>query len=194
MTVTREATRRAAFLIADHLDRILAAGEDLTKLSFAVHGRNEATTINAFVRQCRELELAAVAAILRAREHAQSLARHSAEFAPLARLFSASTTAIIDAVDQIADREAVQFAGGDPLEFLRSRDLLAAEAGCLMTIERIDITEDFLVAGAIHLGALMDLSASFLDALEVHFDLFPALDADLPSQTKAESAAGTSPA
>ncbi|MCB1511132.1 MAG: hypothetical protein KDJ36_09520 [Hyphomicrobiaceae bacterium] len=174
-------------MIADHLDRILAAGEDLTKLTFTVHGREPDDTVNAFVRRCRDLEFSAVAALLRAREHARELGRYGTDFAPLARLFAAQTVAITDAVDQMSDRQAVQFNGQDPLEFFRTRGLLETEAGCLMTVERIDITEDFLIAGAIHLGALMDMSAALLDALEVHFDLFPPLDADLPDQAATAS-------
>lgn len=163
-------------LIADHLDRILAAGEDLTALKFQQHGTAgdiESISLGAFVHDCRELELAAMAAVIRAREHAKTLARAKTSFAPLAQLFVGGTAPLCDVVTTITDHEDCAFDGEDPLEFLRSRGLIDSEAGCLMTVDIIPVTEEFLLAGCIHLGTLMDMSATFLNALDVHFSLFP---------------------
>lgn len=187
MTSTHEKTTRAAYLIADHLDRILAAGEDLLKLKHVTHRPNEADedhpascSINRFVHDCRELELTAAAAILRAHEHSAALGESDESFAPLARLFKAGTGAILDIVDTLADREGLQFSGDDPLAFLRARGLIDHDAGCLLTVEGITVGEDYLIAGVIELGPLMDMAATFLDALELHFDLFPEIEEAAP--------------
>jgi hypothetical protein len=180
MTSPRDLTKRAICLIADHLDRILAAGEDLMALHYIVNQAPEAgngETINAFVRRCREQELTAMAAVLRAREHADLLGRSRTSFAPLGRLFASATAAILDCAETTMSRDDYVFTGTDPIDYLRTRALIADGAGCLKTVEEIHVDGDFLIAGCIHLATLMDMTATFLDALEDHFALFPEYDA-----------------
>ena len=51
------------------------------------------------------------------------------------------------------------------------------------------IGEDFLLVRRIRLGTLMDLLAAFLDALELHYELFAdALDDDAAEQHAASAA------
>ena len=177
MPSAQDKASHAAALIADHLDRILAAGEDLVKLRYQVNAPDDVPgrlSLNGFVQRCRSHELGAVAALLRAREHAETLATTRTAFAPMARLFVASTTAILDTIDNLVDRDGNSFDGHDPLAFLRSRGVVDGEVGCLKTHEEIAVTEDFLISGAIHLGSLMDLAATLLDALDNTYGLFPA--------------------
>lgn len=179
MTSPRDLTKRAVCLIADHLDRILAAGEDIRTLHYTVNQAADVEhveTINGFVRQCREYELAAMAAILRAREHADHLGRSRTSFAPLGRLFAGATAAILDCAETTMTREDYAFTGNDPIDYLRTRGLIADDAGCLKTVEEIRVDGDFLIGGCIHLATLMDMTATFLDALEDHFALFPEFD------------------
>ena len=179
MAPSRELNKRAICLIADHLDRILAAGEDLVGQCYCAHDADSAghhATVNAFVTRCHAIELCAIAAIVRAHEHAATLARSRTRFATLAGLFASATVAIQDTVELTVPPEERAFSGSDPIEFLQTRGLIADDCGCLRTVEKVVVGEDFLIAGCIHLASLMDMTAAFLDAIEVHFELFPELD------------------
>lgn len=172
-------TDRRVYLLADHLDMILAAGEDLMKLSLDLEGPRRAAlrevgAVHDFVRKAKALEFAAIARVLRAREQAAELEQLDKRFALLARLFVAGTVVIADAAEELSDIDGQAFAGGDdPLAFLRTRGLIGEDAGCLTLVKRIAIDDEFLLAGAVEIGALLDVCATFLDALEEHFTLFP---------------------
>ncbi len=58
------------------------------------------------------------------------------------------------------------------LSFLRQRGLLAPDVAGLEGLSQLAVSEDYLVAGRIRLGTLMDLVATFLDTLDVLFDLY----------------------
>ncbi len=177
-------------LLADHLDRILAAGEDLKKLTLETARPSVTETarrhsVRSFVCEAKELEFALAASVMRAREHAKNLARVDIRFAMLATLFIAGTTSVVDAVAELADHDVEAFDNGyDPLEFLRNRDLIQPGTGCLSVISTINIDDSFLLAGEIELGALLDLCAQFLDSLCEQFSLFPqlAIAVDTPRQ------------
>lgn len=177
MAPLRDTSMNTVLLIADHLDRILACGEDLARLRYRPHkaGPDMATdTVTSFVRECHSHEMTAVAAILRAREHARSLAQTRTDLATLARLFASTTSSILDIVELTVPPEERAFDSIDPIRFLQSRGVLPEEMCCLKTVEEIVVDDDYMLAGCIHLGALMDMSAALLDAIEVHVDLFPA--------------------
>lgn len=184
---------RRVYLLADHLDAILAAGEDLKRLSIGVGKLGETTetgspSINQFASKAKTLEFAAIARIMQAREQAAALARRDDRFSVLADLFVGGTAIVIDAISHLADRDARAFMDGDdPLEYLRTRGLISADLGCLSIVQTIAIDEAFLLGGQIPLGVLLDMSAQFLDALEVHFSLFPELPA--VAETKQEPVA-----
>jgi hypothetical protein len=192
MAFPRDLNKRSIYLIADHLDRILAAGEDLTRLRYLVHSgeEQEYATVTALVHQCRKLELGALAALIRARENAEILGRSRNRFETIAKLFVGGTSAILDTVELTTLPQEQLFSGVDPIAFLQSRGLIPDDMGCLRMIEEIAVDEDYLIAGCIHLGSLMDMTAAFLDAIEVHFDLFPELgetSPDLDGQAPAGS-------
>ena len=168
-------------LLADHLDRILAAGEDMRKLTL-VTARSPASetarrqSVRSFVCEAKELEFALAASVMRAREHAKNLARADVRFALLATLFIAGTTSVVEAATRLADHDVEAFDSGyDPLEFLRTRGLIRADTGCLSQINAITIDDSFLLACEIELGPLLDLCAQFLDTLCEQFSLFPKL-------------------
>jgi hypothetical protein len=174
---------RRVYLLADHLDAILAAGEDLKQLSLdyaacrAPDSRaNGALTLNTFVQRARVLEIAAMGRIKLARENASALARSQDQFALLARLFAAGTAVVVDAIDDVCDAEAHAFRDGfDPLAYMRARGLIGPDTGCLSVVEQVAIDDTFLLAGRIELGVLLDMCAQFLDTLDQQFDLFPEL-------------------
>lgn len=180
---------RRIYLLADHLDAILAAGEDLQRLSIRIRqnsggAESDQLSINAFAHEAKTLEFAAIARIMRAREHASALAHDGVQFAPLARLFVGGTAIVVDAVSHLADRDARAFSdGNDPLEYLRTRGLISPDSGCLAIVEAIAIDETFMLGGQIPLGALLDMCAQFLDTLEEHAALFP----EIPELSEADA-------
>src|SRR5690606_26720081 len=126
----------------------------------------------SFVESARTLELAIVARVLKAREHAQDFRLADPQFKPMCELFIASTHALVDAARDLGDPTGDSFdTGHDAVGFLRSRGLIAADAAGWCETADQGIGEDFKLAGVVPLGVLLDLVGSFLDALDLAFDL-----------------------
>lgn len=179
-----------ALMLAEHLDAILAAGEDLAGLRHdvpkptgIVDAEMLARIVEAedlFIAEIKALEATLISRVLQSRVRAAELARADARFRPIVSLFIGGTRSLIDAVDALAPRARAHasFAGQhDTMSYLRSRAILAHDAPCLTLVDTIVVPEGFLVAERIRLGDLLDLASTFLNALELHYDLFEAADA-----------------
>jgi len=172
----------AVTLLADHLDAALAAGEDLAKVHFAWAGPppRMPADIEALrdaqrdtVERLKTFELALIARILKGREWASKVAVEVERFGRFAHLYVAGTAALVDAVAECGDNTASDFDTGDDLTaYVRSRGLIAEDAPGLVDTAPIAAGEGFLVARRVPLAVLLDLVASFLDALDAEFDLF----------------------
>ncbi|MGI9423742.1 MAG: hypothetical protein ACR2PA_11150 [Hyphomicrobiaceae bacterium] len=175
----REDTPECVYCLADHMDTLLAAGEDLKALppfQCVPVGACAAPqqSIQNYVHTIMSLEYAAIARLLRAREQASCLAQIDHRYSLLAELFVGATAIVADAVENLTDRVDREFVqGADPIVYLSSRGLISDDVGCLSFIRDIEIRDSFLLAGQIELGPLLDLCATFLDTLEEHFTLFP---------------------
>ncbi len=187
MQFVAEPAPLSACLLADHLDAVLAVGEDLLKVRgklppplddpveqiLAARAAQRRT-----VERVRTLEVALLARVLTARERAAELARTDARFKVMARLFASGTTVLADAAAECSDSTDSDFETGDGLTaYLRPRGMLPDGALALAESVEIAVEENFLLCKAVPLGSLMDLAARFLDALEQHFDLY-GIDAD----------------
>jgi hypothetical protein len=176
----------SVYLLAEHLDAALAAGEDLTSVLYVWSGpppqdSDELVDFRArrrgAIEKIRTFELAMLARLLMGREWAVTVATEDERFRPVARLYVAGTATLLDATAECADLSAEDFETGDDLTaYLRGRGLIAADAASLPDAAPIAANETFLVAKRAPLSVLLDLVASFLDALEAEFDLFPALE------------------
>lgn len=186
----------AAYLLADHLDAALAAGEDLLAtctsateegaLAFGHEIAGARARQRTLIETVRGLELALISRCIRARERAAELAADDARFTAVAGLFVGGTAALVDAIAECADSTTLDFDSGDGmLAYLRGRALVRDDLELLDEGEGISVGEGFLVAGRVALGPLLDLVAAFLDALELHFDLY---------EVAVDVAAGPSPA
>lgn len=172
-----------AYLLADHLDAALAAGEDLLAASSeTAEGEPDAcgrriadsrAVQRHQVERIRGLELALISRCLRGRERAQELAALDARFQQITGLFLGGTAPLVDAIADCSDATTHDFETGDGvLAYLRAHGLVPEETESLDERAGIQVGEDFLVAHRIALGPLLDLFAAFLDALELHFDLY----------------------
>lgn len=182
--MTYAPTPPAVLLLADHLDAVLAAGEDIMTLAVDISAVTKSDGATApwerfadLVAQAKLLELTIVSRTLqarnRAKETAHALGRDGETFAALLALFAGGTAALEDAVAELADRTAADFdAGLDPLAYLRTRGVVPAEAGTLAGVKVLAIGETFLVARRIELGPLLDMTAALLDALDVAYGLY----------------------
>jgi hypothetical protein len=171
-------------LLADHLDAILAAGEDISKLAVEIESVRRQDGVTApwerfgeVVGEAKLYELTIVSRTLqarkRAREVARLLGRDGAPFAPLLELFASGTAVLEDAVSELADRAGADFDGGlDPMPYLRTRGVIPADAGTLLGIRRLAIADTFMVARRIELGPLLDMVSALLDALDATYGLF----------------------
>jgi hypothetical protein len=170
-------------LLGDHLDAVLAMGEDLLTEKAALAEPTQHLTITRLARQNRDiaeflknvrtLELAMTARLLQARKRAQELKRSESRLRPLIALFVAGTAALNDAAAELGDTTGQDFETGDVASaFLRSRGLIASDAAGLQGLSELKVSEDYLVAGRVRLGTLLDLVATFLDTLDLMFDLY----------------------
>jgi len=179
------------YLLADHLDAALAAGEDLLKTTLswnAGDARSEGLTERRrqerqAVEAARTLEMVLLARVLKSREGAQELAKIDGQFKVIARLYASGTEAVATAAVEMADPTSLAFDSGNGItSYLRTRGLIEKEDACPLEAADLAITEQFLVAGHMNLGALLDLVAMFLDTLETHYELY-----DQPQRSGAQS-------
>jgi hypothetical protein len=171
----------SVYMLADHLDGTLAAGEDLVArgqnwralaersediVEFASHQRNIAEEV-------RGLELILIARVLKARDHARTLAESDDRFRAVALLFVSGTAALLDAVIECSDARSQDFETADGIvAYVRSRGLIAPDAPDVRVASELTIDDNFLVAKRIALGPLLDMAAAFLDALDAQYELF----------------------
>ncbi|HZT49798.1 MAG TPA: hypothetical protein VFA64_17635 [Hyphomicrobiaceae bacterium] len=183
MTASAATKPPAVYLLGDHLDAALAMGEDLMTEKVALPDVLEPLTTARVVRQNRELaqflssvrtlELTMTARLLQARKRAEEVRRHDSRLKPLVSLFVAGTAPLVDAANDLGDTTTRDFETGDTaFAFLRSRGLIARDAPGLGGLDRLAVDEEYLVAGRIRLGTLLDLVATFLDSLDLMFDLY----------------------
>jgi hypothetical protein len=169
-------------LLEDHLDAALAMGEDLLTEKVALADATQHLTMPRLVRQNRELaeflgtvrtlELSLIARLLQARKRAEEMKRRESRLKPLISLFVGGTAPLVDAAAELGDTSTRDFDTGDTATaFLRSRGLIARDAAGLERLSQLAVGEDYLVAGRIRLGTLLDLIATFLDTLDLLFDL-----------------------
>lgn len=203
MSSSGRAAPAVVYLLADHLDSALAAGEDLLKSTFswnagdarvpadlAERRREEREAIDA----ARTLEMVLLTRVLKSREGAEELAKADVRFRPIARLYVSGTEIIADAAGELADETSYTFDAGDGITaYLRARGLIADDEAAPLDAASLPVTEEFRVAGRMQLGALLDLVAMFLDTLETHYDLYaePERSADgvpLPATTTGATA------
>lgn len=201
MTPLERPVPASVYLIADNLDAVLAAGEDLLRQSYDYESVHLATTYaptlaagseRGFVETVRGLEMAMCARVLQIRDRSRELAKEDPRFKPMASLFSSGTAALWDAVADLGDSTNADFQTGDDIvTYLRSRAMLAADAGTVSRFGRLTPTENFLIAERIELGVLMDLCASYLDRLEDFYDLFADEDVAAPGKSDIVSGLGS---
>ena len=170
------------YLLADNLDAALAAGEDVmkAKLVWETGAGREGDVIasaraaqRAILQNVRTLEQILVARVLKSRERSEEIAKRDPRFATVARLYNAGTAILIEAVSDFGDQAMIDFEnGGGDVAYLRTRGLLTGEQAGPMEGQTFGFRDEFLVAGRIRLGTLLDLVAMYLDTLEIHFDLF----------------------
>jgi hypothetical protein len=186
--IKRLSAPACVYLLAEHLDAALAAGEDLTSVLYIWPGAppREAAKIaelragqRGAIERIRTFELALIARVLKGREWATEVATAEERFALMARLYLSGTAILLDAVEECADISAADFDAGDGLTaYVRSRGMIAEDAPALVDTVPLVAGEGFLVARRIPLGALLDLIATFLDTLEAEYDLFYAYKGD----------------
>lgn len=170
------------YLLADHLDATLAAGEDLLAAELAapadidrVNPGDSAAAIAAFANNLRRLEASIAARILQARRRAAELSRLDQGTRAIITLFMSSTSSTLDLIEHFSRQmESASFdpANLTPYAVLRSRGLLAADAAELPRYSAVNITEAYLIGGLVPLGELLNIAARTLDALDLQHDLY----------------------
>jgi hypothetical protein len=175
------------YTLADHLDAALAMAEDLLLKSFVCAPLKPGDAnaeialrqmrLSEFANSVRALELALTARVLQARGRALPLKLKHPQFAPLIGLFIGGTAALADAAANrdggLGDLSLHALASGPAVwGFFTTRHVVMGPGVSFSSITHVRISEDYLVAGLIHLGALMDLVAQFLESLELAFALY----------------------
>ncbi len=167
-----------AYMLADHLDAALAAGEDILIAGRKLadendRGAREPAALRSSIELIRALELALITRVSKAREWSERMSKADARFKLQASSFMSGSVTLVDAIAEFADATNVDFDTADGITaYFRSRGVIDDEAACLTDATSGLVTETFRIAGRNELGPLMDMIASYLDALEVHFLLF----------------------
>jgi hypothetical protein len=183
MVATEPQRHPTLYLLGDHLDAALAMGEDLLTEKVALADAAQPLAMPRLARQNREiaefltgvrtLDLALTARLLQARKLADDIKRRESRLRPLIALFVAGTAPLVEAAAELGDTTLRDFDTGDTASaFLRSRGLIARDAAGLEGLSRLAVSEDYLLAGRIRLGTLLDLVATFLDTLDLLYDLY----------------------
>jgi hypothetical protein len=171
----------SVYMLADHLDAALAAGEDLVTRGHDWRALAETSDAGAtfavaqrtLAQDVRAIEMMLIARVLKAREHARALAGIDKRFAAVANLFASGTALMLDAVAECGDARDDDFeTGDDVVAYIRSRGLISPEASAVLHPGQLAIDDTFMVAKRVALGPLMDMAAAFLDALDTQYDLF----------------------
>jgi hypothetical protein len=199
-SIAPERRHPSVYLLSDHLDAALAMGEDLVTEKVALDApagksplrdwMRQNRDLNSFLTTVRTLEYAMTARLLQARKRAEELKASENRLRPLIALFVAGTAPLADAAAELGDTDARDFQSADAtLTFLRGRGLLASDAAGLEGLSRLTVSEDYLIAGRIRLGTLLDLVATFLDTLDLMFELYTdPLDEHDDADTRSPSA------
>jgi len=179
-------------MLTDHLDAALAYAEDLRgqthemvplgRAAGAAAYRTRATALRAYVETLRRSEALLITRVLTARQRLAQFPNENPALESIVRLFVAGTAPLSDAVDELRDATLRDFeTGDDAFAYLTQHGVIDGSQS-LDAMARLSPGEDFLVARRIHLGTLMDLLATFLDALDIQYDLYP----DAPPSTVAD--------
>lgn len=178
----RPSSPPVVYFLADHLDAVLASGEDLTQISMtwiSTAAKSQDATIRDRdnmrddVDAVRSLELQLIARLLKARDRADELMRTDPRLKLMSRLFLSGTAQILEAIPELSDATAADFETGDAmLAYFRSRGLISAHAAAPGDGAVLRVTDTFLVGRRIALGAILDLVAQFLDTVELHHDIY----------------------
>ena len=187
MTTEAPTTPACVYLLADHLDATLAAGEDLIKAGLDWHQEQEDAQTTSTpdpmrqrkaLEELRTLELLIIARVLQARDRANEVAEHSPMFRTMARLFVSGTTNLRDIIKSCGDSSVADFETGDGItSYLRTRGLMRQDAASIEedsnAVSSAEALEtNFLVAARLPLHILLDNVATFLDALDIQFELY----------------------
>ena len=177
MAVYRASPPADVLQLADHLDAVLAAGEDLigTTLAPATGPAEEGETrpLGAFVASLRHREAGLLLRLLQARRRAVEMRRPDPLLKPALALFAANTAGLVDLVTAFGEQgEATFEAGIDPQLFLRQRGLLAEDSAGLSAFATVRVEESYRVGAVIELGLLLDFVASALDVLDSRYDVY----------------------
>jgi hypothetical protein len=179
----RKSLDASVYCLADHLDAVLAAGEDLLRAHLTISTEaggparlDELSRLalqRRFVETVRTLELALAMRVLQARQRAEELRRADPRVAPVAGLFIGGTAALADAAAELGDWTGFDFqTGNEMVSYLRSRGVIARDSAGLIALSDLTVTARFRIGRRIELGPLLDLAATFLDALELFYELY----------------------
>ncbi|HFB2048410.1 MAG TPA: hypothetical protein TECP_00763 [Hyphomicrobiaceae bacterium MAG_BT-2024] len=168
------------YFLADHLDSILACGEDLNSFCFSSkkeskgpYNKSCVVRLKQFVSKIRKIEFQILGHIKLAQSYSKALSKSNLKLARFARLFASSTSVAIVSINEIYDLDYHAFRdGSDPLVYLRTRGVITNSTGCLKFAAQLSVSDNLMIAGRFELGVLLDLCAEFLDLLDETFDLF----------------------
>lgn len=167
------------YMLADHLDAALAAGEDLLRAAETWEAGDPtdpgvAGAQRWTLSRVRTHELSLLQRILVARERAAELQKVDVLFRPMAHMFVSGTAPLAEAAHEVCDPALEAFETGESAAaYLRSRGLIAADCPGVAADCDLGLDERFLVTGRLALGLTLDLVAEFLDALDIRFGLYP---------------------
>jgi hypothetical protein len=178
----QEKTREMVALLVDHLDKILEVGEMLADQSLTLHPITadmtaeeilaENARLRDFLEGIRAFEMVLAARVDKARTWAREIRNRDGNLKLMTSLFSTGTQALADAMQELGDPRHQDFNGGEQaLWFMKVRRLVPEHQVTLAGLSEIRVRPDYAIVGRIELEPLMDLAATFIETLDVHYQV-----------------------
>lgn len=189
-----EQLQSVVFFLSDHLCSAIEEGEKLFNLSYTsdkISPELSADDIldrlddfHQFLDHIRTIEFMLLTKLNQARHWCIHLRHLDSEFKPVLDLFNTATSSLVDIESVLGIDEQGIFNGeGSHEHFIKSRQLTTEqtdEEGCP---SRISVEDEFLLGGKVPLADILDACNSFLDSIDIRYDVME----DVPEEESEET-------
>ena len=184
-----EQLQSVVYFLTDHLCSAIDVGEDIYNLRFASNSMSSDLSsedildrldeFHQFLDEIRTNEFLMLSKINQARHWCIHMRYLDVEFRPVVDLFNTATKAV-SSIETIlgVDEQGVFEGESVPQTLLDSRNLVIEKSDGDSVPAKISVDENFLIGGKVLLTDLLDACNTFLDSLDIRFDVTEEVDED----------------
>lgn len=186
-----EQIQSVVFFLSDHLCSTIEEGEKIFNLSYTSDPISSDLSsdeildrlddFHQFLDEIKTLEFLLLTKLNQARHWCIHLRYLDVEFKPVLDLFNAATEMIVDIENVLGIDEKDVFEGKDSHEhFIETRKLITEKTEEEGYPSQIIIDDNFLLAGKIPLADILDACNTFLDSIDIRYDVMEDVIEDEP--------------